>query len=235
MKSLYKIAAISLAMVFMACDDSTSASDNGGNGGGNGGNGGADVTCTNEPVNCPDVEYENEVYDIRDCKHYKIKAFGTQTWMIENLNYTSCNISGENWCYEDKPENCEQYGRLYTWTAAMGLDKSYQKNYVNLADGTVTRGLCPAGYHIPSDAETDILIAYLGDNVDEFNFQYGGRNSFAGFDDLGREAYLWTADEDHSELGGPRNARSWSYWENFSFGGGSVFKDSGLSIRCVKD
>ena len=117
----------------------------------------------------------------------------------------------------------------------MGLDKSYQKNYVNLADGTVTRGLCPAGYHIPSDAETDILIAYLGDNVDEFNFQYGGRNSFAGFDDLGREAYLWTADEDHSELGGPRNARSWSYWENFSFGGGSVFKDSGLSVRCVKD
>lgn len=79
MKSLYKIATISLAMAFVACDDSTSASDNG-----NGGNGGANVACTNEPVECPTIQYENEVYDLRDCNHYKIQTFGTQTWMTEN-------------------------------------------------------------------------------------------------------------------------------------------------------
>ena len=228
MKSLYKIAAISLAMAFTACDDSTSASNNGDNGSS------TSISCTDH-AQCPITLEEGTICDVRDGKIYKVATFGSQTWMVQNLNYYDCGIKGESWCYDENDANCEQYGRLYTWTAAMGLDKSYQKNYVNLADGTVTRGLCPAGYHIPSDAETDILIAYLGDNVDEFNFQYGGRNSFAGFDDLGREAYLWTADEVHSELGGPRNARSWSYWENFSFGGGSVFKDSGLSVRCVKD
>ena len=235
MKSLYKIAAISLAMAFTACDDSTSASDNGGNGG----NGGAEtnVNCPNEPVNCPAIEYENEVYDLRDCNHYKIQTFGTQTWMTENLNYNSCEINGQNWCYGGDAANCQKYGRLYTWTAAMGLDKSYQKNYANLPEGTVTKGLCPVGYHIPSDAETDILIAYLEDNdkVAEFNFQFGGKNNFAGFADLDRTAYFWTADEDHSEFGGKENVRIWSYSETFSFGGGSIFKDSGLSIRCVKD
>ena len=210
MKTFYKIAAISLAMAFTACDDSTSASDNGGNGG----NGGTEtnVNCPNEPVNCPAIEYENEVYDLRDCNHYKIQTFGTQTWMTENLNYNSCEINGQNWCYGGDAANCQKYGRLYTWTAAMGLDKSYQKNYANLPEGTVTKGLCPVGYHIPSDAETDILIAYLEDNdkVAEFNFQFGGKNNFAGFADLDRS-------------------------ETFSFGGGSIFKDSGLSIRCVKD
>ena len=239
MKSSYKMAtatcALSFALAFTACDDSTSASDNGGNGG----NGGTEtnVNCPNEPVNCPAIEYENEVYDLRDCNHYKIQTFGTQTWMTENLNYNSCEINGQNWCYGGDAANCQKYGRLYTWTAAMGLDKSYQKNYANLPEGTVTKGLCPVGYHIPSDAETDILIAYLeeNNNVADFNFQFGGKNNFAGFADLDRTAYFWTADEDHSEFGGKENVRIWSYSETFSFGGGSIFKDSGLSIRCVKD
>lgn len=234
MKTFYKIAAISLALAFTACDDSTSASDNGGNGGTS-----SNTACVEEaePVNCPAIEYENEVYDLRDCNHYKIQTFGTQTWMTENLNYNSCEINGQNWCYGGDAANCQKYGRLYTWTAAMGLDKSYQKNYANLPEGTVTKGLCPVGYHIPSDAETDILIAYLeeNNNVADFNFQFGGKNNFAGFADLDRTAYFWTADEDHSEFGGKENVRIWSYSETFGFGGGSIFKDSGLSIRCVKD
>ena len=66
MKNFYKIAMISAALAFTACDDSTSASDNGGNGG-NGGS--ANVACTNEPVECPTIQFENEVYDYRDCNH----------------------------------------------------------------------------------------------------------------------------------------------------------------------
>ncbi|MDY6283565.1 MAG: hypothetical protein SPL19_01140 [Fibrobacter sp.] len=79
-------------MAFTACDDSTSASDNG-NGGNGGNSSNANVACTNEPVNCPAIEYENEVYDLRDCNHYKIQTFGTQTWMTENLNYNSCELN----------------------------------------------------------------------------------------------------------------------------------------------
>lgn len=224
-------------MAFTACDDSTSASDNGNGGnGGNSSNGGsANVACTNEPVNCPAIEYENEVYDLRDCNHYKIQTFGTQTWMTENLNYNSCEINGQNWCYGGDAANCQKYGRLYSWTAAMGIDSKFQKQYTTLS-GT-QRGICPSGYHIPSDAETDILIAYLeeNNNIADFNFQFGGKKNFAGFADLDRTAYFWTADEDHSEFGGKENVRIWSYSETFSFGGGSIFKDSGLSIRCIKD
>lgn len=225
--------ALSFALAFTACDDSTSASDNGGNGG----NGGTEtnVNCPNEPVNCPAIEYENEVYDLRDCNHYKIQTFGTQTWMTENLNYSSCSTKGQSWCYDNNEANCAPYGRLYSWTAAMGIDSKFQKQYTTLS-GT-QRGICPEGFHIPSDAETDILIAYLeeNNNIAEFNFQFGGKKNFAGYADLDREAYLWTADEDHSEFGGVENVRIWSYSETFSYGGGSIFKDSGLSIRCVKD
>ncbi|WP_407451958.1 FISUMP domain-containing protein [Fibrobacter sp.] len=238
MKSSYKMAtatcALSFALAFTACDDSTSASDNGGNGG----NGGTNTPCTDAiQAECPATLEEGTICDTRDGKIYKVATFDTQTWMTENLNYNSCEINGQNWCYGGDAANCQKYGRLYTWTAAMGLDKSYQKNYANLPEGTVTNGLCPVGYHIPSDAETDILIAYLEDNdkVANFNFQFGGKNNFAGFADLDRTAYFWTADEDHSEFGGKENVRIWSYSETFSFGGGSVFKDSGLSVRCVKD
>ena len=223
--------ALSFALAFTACDDSTSASDNGGNGG----NGGANVACTNEPVECPTIQYENEVYDLRDCNHYKILTFGTQTWMTENLNYNGCETKGQNWCYGGDAANCQKYGRLNPWTAARGIDSKFQKQYTTLS-GT-QRGICPEGFHIPSDAETDILIAYLeeNNNIAEFNFQFGGKNNFAGYADLDRTAYFWTADEDHSEFGGKENVRIWSYSETFSFGGGSIFKDSGLSIRCVKD
>ena len=229
MKNFYKIAIISFALAFTACDDSTSASDNGGNGGS------ASTPCS-EGVQgqCPATLEEGTICDIRDGKIYKVATFGTQTWMIQNLNYYACSIKSESWCYYDNEANCEQYGRLYSWPGAMGLGMEYRNNYANLQG--VQRGNCPSGFHIPSDAETDVLIAYLEENgVDEFSFIFGGKKSFAGFADLGREAYFWTADEDHSEFGSERNARIWSYSETFGFGGGSVFKDSGLSIRCVKN
>ena len=230
MKNFYKFAMISAALAFTACDDSTSANDNGGNGGSN-------TACAEEtePVNCPAVEIPGTIVDSRDCKHYKVATFDTQTWMIENLNYSSCSTKGQSWCYDNNEANCNTYGRLYTWTAAMGVDKSYQTKYTSLT-GT-QRGICPEGFHIPSDAEVDALIANLEDpnSIAAFAFTLSGKNSFTGFADLGREAYFWTADEDHSEFGSERNARIWSHSETFGFGGGSVFKDSGLSIRCVKD
>jgi hypothetical protein len=235
MKSSYKMAAtcaLTFALAFTACDDSTSASDNGGNDG----NGGTNTPCTDAiQAECPATLEEGTICDTRDGKIYKVATFDTQTWMIENLNYSSCSTKGQSWCYDNNEANCAQYGRLYSWTAAMGIDSKFQKQYTTLS-GT-QRGICPEGFHIPSDAETDILIANLEESgrIDEFAFTPSGTKAFSGFKDLGQKAYLWTADEDHSEFGGVENVRIWSYSETFSYGGGSVFKDSGLSIRCVKD
>lgn len=222
--------ALSFALAFTACDDSTSASDNGGNGGS------ASTPCTDAiQAECPATLEEGSICDNRDGKIYKVATFDTQTWMIENLNYSSCSFNGQSWCYDNNEANCAQYGRLYSWTAAMGIDSKFQKQYTTLS-GT-QRGICPEGFHIPSDAETDTLIANLEESgrIDEFAFTPGGTKAFSGFKDLGQKAYLWTADEDHSEFGSERNVRIWSYSETFSYGGGSLMKDEGLSVRCVKD
>ena len=231
MKNFYKIAMISCALAFIACDDSTSASDNGGE----------SNSCNVQGVSvnlCEGYSAEGSICDARDGKIYKVATFDTQTWMVENLNYNDpCVIKSETWCYDNNASNCVKYGRLYSWTAAMGLDKSYQTKYTTLS-GT-QRGICPEGFHIPSDAETDVLAKYLETNGNdaELAILYSGRKYFMGFEYLGKEALFWTADEDHSEYGSERNVLIWTYsTEPFNYiSGGSVLKDEGLSVRCVKD
>ena len=227
MTSSYKMAvcALMFALAFTACDGSTTASDNG------------ESTPCSEGIQgeCPATLEDGTICDIRDGKIYKVATFGTQTWMIQNLNYYACSIKAESWCYDDNDANCEQYGRLYSWSGAMGLGMEYRNNYASLQG--VQRGNCPSGFHIPSDAETDVLTEYLEANGSEaeFSFLLSGEKTFTGFAELGRKAYFWTADEDHSDLGGPSNVLIWSYSETFGFGIGSLMKDSGLSVRCVKD
>ena len=113
---------------------------------------------------------ENTFIDARDGKSYKTVTIGTQVWMAENLNidYQVNGVSYGSYCYYNKDANCDTYGRLYTWGAAMdsaGIYSSDGKGCGNENECTPAkrvRGVCPEGWHLPNDKEWDTLLTYAG-------------------------------------------------------------------------
>ena len=112
--------------------------------------------------------------DSRDGNTYKTVKIGEQVWMAENLNYADSvktpSLKENSWCYGNVAANCEKYGRLYTWTAAIDsvklandvmnpLDCGYGKTCD--FSGTV-QGICPSGWHLPSRDEWNTLITAVG-------------------------------------------------------------------------
>ena len=98
--------------------------------------------------------------DSRDKKTYKTTKIGKQTWMAENLNYHGSD-GYLGLCYDKKPANCQKYGRLYDWSEAMGIDRAFnEKTYAG--KNAKQQGVCPAGWHLPSDKEWQTLIDFAG-------------------------------------------------------------------------
>ncbi len=112
----------------------------------------------------PDLTY-GTVIDI-DSNVYKTITIGTQTWMAENLKVTRYrngdaipnvtdtsawnHITTGAYCdYNNTQSNSTIYGRLYNWYAVND-----------------SRKIAPAGWHIPSDGEWNILEKYLDNTVD---------------------------------------------------------------------
>jgi len=104
--------------------------------------------------------------DSRDGKSYRKVKIGNQTWMAENLNYHApgSRCYGENGKvlnygsglitlpYGEIQENCAKYGRLYDWKTAMNESTG----------GGKVQGVCPPGWHLPSDAEWETLVENAG-------------------------------------------------------------------------
>jgi uncharacterized protein (TIGR02145 family) len=113
--------------------------------------------------------------DTRDGHVYKYKKIGEQTWMAENLaylpdispdssapvvdkHYYVYGFNGTDVKTAKNTENYQKFGVLYNWPAA-----------INGASGSNSvpsgvQGICPAGWHLPSDAEWMILEKTLGMN-----------------------------------------------------------------------
>jgi len=114
----------------------------------------------NAADSCPNLA--DITYPASGGKTYNTVQIGTQCWFRENLDvgtrinkgqFPANNSTIEKWCYNDLTSNCDIYGGLYDWNELM--------QYTTTAG---TKGICPDGWHIPTDAEFLILANYLGGN-----------------------------------------------------------------------
>lgn len=103
----------------------------------------------------------DSLFDTRDSQSYATVKIGSRCWMAENLNvgtmvfstnfsqvHTDVSNNGmiEKYCYDNDTSYCIIFGGLYDWDEAMG--------YVTTSGA---QGICPAGWHIPTDGEWKLL------------------------------------------------------------------------------
>ena len=88
---------------------------------------------------------------------YETVVIGEQTWFQRNLNYA---VAGSK-CYDNDGANCAIYGRLYDWETAMKLPGCNSKICSSQIDAKHHQGICPDGWHIPSNADWDKLFRHV--------------------------------------------------------------------------
>lgn len=198
----------------------------------------------------------NTVTDV-DGNVYHTKKIGKQTWMVENLKTTHYNdglltpiqnvtdnaawagLTTAAFCWYNNDEaNKAAYGALYNWYAASNST------------------LCPAGWHVPSTADWDTLVSYLGgDSLAGGKLKEAGTahwvspntgaNNSSGFTALpggshytngsfylnGKYGWIWSIDESSS-------SEAWHVYMDYNTS--IIYKTSGskklgFSVRCIKD
>ena len=119
-------------------------------------------------------ESDNTLTDLRDNKVYRTVKIGDQIWMAENLNYYDENNKNLilSCCHENSQDSCSKYGRIYSWSAAMNIDSSYNKKSIvglNFSD----QGVCPDGWHVPSHDDFALLLKNTDDHLTENDNLFG--------------------------------------------------------------
>jgi uncharacterized protein (TIGR02145 family) len=193
--------------------------------------------------------------DPRDGQTYNTVQIGSQCWMKENLNYTTAS----SWCYANNTANCNNYGRLYTWQAALTA--------------------CPPGWHLPSDAEWTQLTKYMaaqgfpnssvtngagnalkscrqvnsplgGDCNTSVHPRWHSHSTHHGFDEFGFSAFPGGSRSTNGTFNGIGGIGYWWSSTEFSSTGAwgrfmlhyygfvdrySLNKGGGFSVRCLRD
>lgn len=178
------------------------------------------------------VESSNSVYD----PGAESVRIGAQVWSTRNLDTP---VEG-SMCYDDDPENCEKYGRLYTWALAMGVDTKFDAEQL----GEVVHpyiGICPSGWHLPSDKEWQDLYEFLQEYPDYgayFTNLTGGAFDYKGYyRSEGYESLYWSSTE--YDVSGTdyeyEFAYVWSYRADGSVGTDNAHKITGAYVRCIED
>ena len=200
----------------------------------------------------------NKMTDI-DGNQYDVIKIGTTSWAQRNLDvikFRNGDIiknavsdkewgeAGRNgqpaWCYyNNDSENGKIYGKLYNWYAVND-----------------SRGLCPKGWHLPTDDEWINLTEQLGgteiaggkmksietkywdapnlNDTNESNFTGipgGYRKNDNSFNNIKNYVFFWSASSYSN-----KNAWYFCIYNNFSFVYRyNIEKPVGSSVRCIKD
>lgn len=194
---------------------------------------GEDITLISDTPN-ESISYEVEIFKCTDSdgKNYKTVKIGQQVWMAENLAWlpsVSPPLQGSNteyyyyvYGYEGTSvsvakdtDNYKTYGVLYNWPAAMAGAAS------SSANPSGVQGVCPAGWHIPSDAEWTQLENYLIAN----GYNYDGTISGYKFAKSMAATSNWNA---HTGIGNIGNNLSLNNKSGFSALPGGRRHDGGF-------
>jgi uncharacterized protein (TIGR02145 family) len=194
--------------------------------------------------------------DGRDGQTYPTVSIGDQCWLGRNLDLgrevpdavPRDQGAVEKSCYANDAENCRVYGGLYTWNEAMQGSSE-----------PGARGVCPAGWHVPSRSEWQTLADHLGpatageklkaredheppyDGTDEVGFTAlpGGSGFRGSFGRQGQWALFWTSTGVNAERAA--SVQLDRFWrpaperyrkmvlDDF------YLKENAFSVRCVKD
>jgi uncharacterized protein (TIGR02145 family) len=208
--------------------------------------------------------------DSRDGQEYKQTKIGDQCWMAENLAYlpsvnmvgvgSEDNSSGKYYYvygYDDTnvseakaTENYDIYGVLYNWNAVMDGASSSSSNPSGV------QGVCPDGWHVPSDEEWAELENYVsndghsgsvgtalkstsgwddnGNGTDDYGFSglpVGSRGSYGYFNSIGQGGDWWSATVYSTDYAWYRSIN----YSNEAFSLNIFDKDYGFSVRCLRD
>ncbi|MCX6257144.1 MAG: fibrobacter succinogenes major paralogous domain-containing protein [Bacteroidia bacterium] len=218
---------------------------------------------------CPGVGTVNDY----DGNTYHSVLIGNQCWMLENMKTThysdgsslvegtdAGNISGDNTTkyWFDYPgfytsnslSYKDNYGLLYTWAAVMNGASTSN------ASPSGVQGICPSGWHVPSDAEMTTLTNFAGgvtvagaklketgyehwyypnsgaSNLFGFTAMPGGyRDMFGAYINANSYGYLWTSTESDTN-------NAWFRYTGFNYQNiyrSSFVKYAGFSVRCLLD
>ena len=188
-----------------------------------------------------------------DGNQYKTLTIGTKTWMVENLrvmHYSSGVSIPTTGCfaYSFNETLTPTYGRLYTWATAMNGQTTES-----------SQGVCPTGWHIPTDLEFTTMLDFYGGatvaggKTKEFGLSHWSspntgvtetncinvlpsgfwdpNSSPDKFNNKGIAGYFWSSTQNSASYAWSRNF----YYNNVAVLQGNSHKNSAISIRCVKD
>jgi uncharacterized protein (TIGR02145 family) len=177
--------------------------------------------------------------DIRDNSNYPTVKFGNQCWMAADLNYgaeISPNIDQRDNCIPEKYHNPASDilhpASVYQWDELMNYDIMVSN-----------QGLCPPGWHVPTEADWNTLFSnYINNGFAASPLKYSGFSGFTAllygirhlnktWDYQGFAIFFWS-----STSNGPLKA--WSHGMNDldpSVSAYPSFRNNAFSVRCLKD